>query len=383
MITKDQIEQLAKVGVRTVNIKEGDNLFVRSGIHNYQLAEAIAFHAYMKGARPFTNFTSDDLTERIYREVPAKYMEPTPAHYLAMVKAIDVYIVLEPPKNPAIQKKFPPDKIIANQKSSEPIRKVILENKRWLYMGYPTPEAAKEFNIPYEELEELIVGGMLIDYDELASNCLRLKELLTNADTVHISDDMGTDLTLHVKGRPIKLDDGLISDEDVANNDTGSNIPAGEVFIAPHETIGEGTLFCPLTRERRTGEFVRNLRLVFKDGQLVMDECTAEVGQKHFKEAIERGIAIDSERYKTVRTTNFGELGIGLNPRIKKAVGYILTDEKIGGSVHVAIGFNSGSYGGTSESTVHWDFVTVPRATVEVTYVDGNKRLILDKGRIL
>ncbi|HMK45172.1 MAG TPA: aminopeptidase, partial [Methanocella sp.] len=75
------------------------------------------------------------------------------------------------------------------------------------------------------------------------------------------------------------------------------------------------------------------------------------------------------------------ELGIGLNPVIDRAIGYILTDEKIGGSVHVAFGMSEG-YGGAIMSSMHWDFVTAPGETVEVEYVDGSKRLLMKDGRL-
>ncbi len=92
-----------------------------------------------------------------------------------------------------------------------------------------------------------------------------------------------------------------------------------------------------------------------------------------------RCLKIDKKEEKEVRTTNIAELGIGCNPAIDKAIGYILTDEKVGGSVHVAFGSNSG-YGGTSKSSVHWDFVTDPSATVEIV---DTKESIMKDGRFL
>jgi len=95
-------------------------------------------------------------------------------------------------------------------------------------------------------------------------------------------------------------------------------------------------------------------------------------------EAFKKSIEIDKKE-EEVRTTNIAELGIGCNPAIDKAIGYILTDEKLGGSVHVAFGSNF-SYGGTSKSSMHWDFVTHPSATIEI--VDTGK-VIMKDGKIL
>ena len=98
----------------------------------------------------------------------------------------------------------------------------------------------------------------------------------------------------------------------------------------------------------------------------------------HMIDTFQRCLEIDKNE-KEVRTTNIGELGIGCNPAIDKAIGYILTDEKLGGSAHVAFGSNI-SYGGTSKSTMHWDFVTHPSATIEIA---DTKEVTMKDGEIL
>jgi aminopeptidase len=76
------------------------------------------------------------------------------------------------------------------------------------------------------------------------------------------------------------------------------------------------------------------------------------------------------------------ELGIGLNPLIDKSIGYTLTDEKIGGTIHIAIGYNKGAYGGRSESCLHWDFVTHKGINLET--ISGKKRkMLIEKGKFL
>ncbi len=88
------------------------------------------------------------------------------------------------------------------------------------------------------------------------------------------------------------------------------------------------------------------------------------------------------EKYDAPNALKVAELGIGLNPVIDHAIGYILTDEKIGGSVHVAFG-RSDMYGGNIQSNMHWDFVTAPDVTMEVEYKDGTKKLLMKDGVLL
>jgi aminopeptidase len=158
----------------------------------------------------------------------------------------------------------------------------------------------------------------------------------------------------------------------------GNNLPAGELFIAPHETFGEGTIFCPITIDRFSNKIIKNVTLHFKNGKLLLDECKAETNRDQMIDSFNQCLDIDKKE-KEVRTTNIAELGIGCNPAIDKAIGYILTDEKLGGSVHVAFGSNF-SYGGTSKSGMHWDFVTHPSVTIRVL---DTKETVMKDGKIL
>ena len=166
-------------------------------------------------------------------------------------------------------------------------------------------------------------------------------------------------------------------DKDIEMNDLGNNLPAGELFIAPHEMYGEGTLYCPITMDRFTKKLIKNVTLFFKNGKLMLEECKGNNVEQLIK-TFNHCKEIDKKEGE-LRTLNVAELGIGSNPAIDKAIGYILTDEKLGGSIHLAFGSNL-SYGGTSKSCMHWDFVTDPSVTIEVA---DTKEIVMEEGRIL
>jgi aminopeptidase len=326
--------------------------------------------------------STDEYSARIFKEIPVETLKTTPKHLLGAVKEADAYITVEPFKDPAIQTLFPPEKIAARTEANVPIRKTLYgedngPGKKWTYAGWPTPEAAKFYGINYEDLEHIIIEGMSIPASTLKKNTGRLAKLLKNGDILHITDRKGTDFTCKIKGRRINEDDGLVDSHDIEIGDLGNNLPAGELFIAPHETFGEGTLFCPVTIDRFTNKIIRNATLRFKEGRLTLEKCKAEVNEDAMIDSFKRCLEIDSKE-KTVRTTNIAELGIGCNPAVDKAIGYILTDEKLGGSIHIAFGSNL-SYGGTSISSMHWDFVTDPSATIERT---DSKEKIMKNGKI-
>ena len=383
MITREKIVKCAESIVVGMNLKRGEAVVIRGGTHTQELLEEIGILCYKKGAQPIIMANTDNYSARIFDEIPKEALEITPKHYLGAIKEADVYIVVEPFKDPKIQTKFPQEKIAARTKANVPIRKELYgeetgKGKKWTYAGWPTKEAAKFYSIDYNDLERLVIEGMMVAPSTLKEKTSRLSKHLKGKDVLRITDGKGTDFTCRIKGRRINEDDGIVDDRDIEMNDLGNNLPAGELFIAPVETFGEGTLYCPITVDRFTNKLVKDVTLHFEDGKLLLDECTAEVNREQMIDTFQRCLEIDKKE-KEVRTTHIAELGIGCNPAIDMAIGYILTDEKIGGSVHVAFGSNVG-YGGTSKSSMHWDFVTHPSATIKIVETE---ELIMKDGELL
>lgn len=383
MITREKIVKCAESIVTGMTVKMGEAVIIRGGAHTQELLEEIGIICYKKGAQPLIMTTSDNYSARIYNEIPKEILEITPKHYFGAVKEADGYIVVEPFKDPKIQTKFPQEKIAARTKANVPIRKELYgeetnKGKKWTYVGWPTQEAAKFYGVDYNDLEHLVIEGMMVPASTLKENTSKLAERLKGTDILHITDKKGTDFTCSIEGRRINEDDGVISDHDIKINDLGNNLPAGELFIAPHENFGEGSIFCPITVDRFTNKIIKDITLRFKAGKLLLDECTAEVNRDQMIDTFKRCLEIDKKE-KNVRTTNIAELGIGCNPAIDKAIGYILTDEKLHGSVHVAFGSNIG-YGGTSKSSMHWDFVTDPSATIEIV---NTREVIIKNGELV
>jgi aminopeptidase len=382
MIDTKKIKECAQIIVLGMNMKKDESIVIRGGIHTQELLEEIALESWKKGAQPLIISTSDNYKERMYSEITKEILQITPKHYLGAIKEVDAYVVVEPIKNPKIQSKFPLDKIAATTQANVPIRKILYgedtgRGKKWTYVGWPTREAALFYNLNYEDLERLIIDGILVSAAKLKNSTSKLAEKLRDRKVLHITDKKGTDFTVKIQNRRINEDDGIVDDEDIEMNDLGNNLPAGELFIAPHETYGDGTLFCPITMDRFTKKLIKNITLFFKEGKLILERCTGDDVEQliktfnHCKEIDKKG--------GNLRTLNVAELGIGCNPAIDKAIGYILTDEKLSGSIHLAFGSNL-SYGGTSKSCMHWDFVTDPSVTMEI--VDTKER-VMEDGKIL
>ena len=393
MVDKEKIKLCAKNIVNAVNIQnKGENVLIRGGVYSQDLLEEIALEVYRNDGIPVITSLSDNYKEAVFQDssISSEILEVTSLPYLKLIENIDAYIVIEPDEDPGVRSRAPREKLNAKIKYFAPIKDVLYgmkeeyaPGKKWCYAGWPSKKAAKHYGVEYELLEKFIVGGISVPQETMNEITVNLSKKFKNAKNVYVTDDLGTDFWVNIQDRAEIQDDGLLTDDQIALGLLGGNLPAGEVFFPPHEKMGEGTLFCPLTRDRLSNKIIKNVHLKFKNGQLLIDEVTADENLSDLVSTFKHSEKIDRDNnLPEIRTYNVAELGIGCNPEITRAIGYILTDEKINGSVHVAFGSNK-MMGGTSVSQVHWDFVTTPKANITVEYKDGTKKQIMDTGNLL
>jgi hypothetical protein len=187
---------------------------------------------------------------------------------------------------------------------------------------------------------ELLSGELSERFPDLSEPARRLLREVEGAETIRIRGRAGTDLTLKVGGRPWKTDAAELEPGEAAN------YPGGEIFVAPHSDGADGVLVADLTVPYTVEGLVdRPVTLRFERGQVT---------------SIEGGRAAEMLR-ELVESAGAGanviaELGIGLNHAIQPR-GHVMLDEKAGGTAHVAIGRNTGPYGGDNEANFHVDCV--------------------------
>ncbi len=364
MISVDYEEVAKKIVTKCMRIKEDEVIRVVSGIPNLELAENIAVNIAKIGAFPTSAIYTDRLEKRLIEEVPKKHLKKTRKFFLKWLDDIDGFISIDPYVDPRILSKLPEDKIGAQREGNRPINDKFIElGIRWTGIGFPTREKAEMFNIDFEEFWDMFWRALNTDYDKLYEEGNRIADRLRNADKIHLTSEKGTDLEFSIKGRKILVDDGIISDEDIKNKDVGNNLPCGEVFVAPIETSANGRAVFDLAFNR--GNKITDIDVNFKNGKL--SKIKSKENEKLLKDVIK-----NSQGAKDV----IGELGIGINPEVRKAIGYTITDEKIIGTIHIAVGENR-MFGGKNESTLHWDWVMMS-PTMEV---DG--KTIMEDGKII
>ncbi len=172
-----------------------------------------------------------------------------------------------------------------------------------------------------------------------------------------IVDFLNTKDLIQYKGEDIDIS-FRVKDRIWINSDGKTNMPSGEVYTAPIEDTVNGTIHFAYP-SIYAGQEVEGITLWVKDGYV--EKWEAKKGQ----ELLNRIFAIEGARY-------FGEVAIGTNTRIQTPVKNILFDEKIGGTVHMAVGQTYLQCGGKNQSPIHWDMIANMKNGGEI-YADGEK----------
>lgn len=214
----------------------------------------------------------------------------------------------------------------------------------WVSTVHPTRSLAQQASMAYEEYQDFVYEAVLRDWETLAERMAKVKDVLDDGSEVRLvterEDRPSTDIRMSIEGRS-----AVNSAASVAYD--SHNLPSGEVFTAPYDTEGEVFFDVPMTINARR---VRNVRLVFKHGEVV--EFSAEQGE----EALESVLETDEGACR------LGELGIGMNRGIDRFTDNILFDEKMGDTIHLALGraYDSNVPAGETgnESAVHVDMIT-------------------------
>jgi aminopeptidase len=212
-----------------------------------------------------------------------------------------------------------------------------------------------------DEYARFLARALLVDRDdpiaawrELSERQQRLVERLSAARAIHIEAD-GTDCRLLVEGRTW------------INSDGKRNMPSGEVFTGPLEDSANGTIRFGIPSSPR-GVDVTDVELTFRGGEVVA--ARAARGDSYLQEVLRTD----------ARARFLGELGIGTNRGIDRATGSILLDEKMAGTVHLALGRSYPETGGRNSSALHWDLICDLRGGGRLT-ADGDP--VVEDGRLV
>jgi aminopeptidase len=352
-----RVDEYARLLVeRSVAVQPGWQVVVRSTPLARPLVDAVQEHIARRGAFPFLQLAWDTFGGPFAREAPLEQLaEPAPIQRHVW-ETCDAFISISAPENAREGSDLPDERRQLLQKRFEPLRRRQMAMEvPWVICEYPTNASAQEAGLTLEEFEEFVYGAVLLDWDAESERMSKIADTFDAAEEVRIVGEQ-TDLTLSLSGRTGAVDDGHI------------NMPGGEVFYSPVEDSVAGVItFCEFPAVYY-GHEVTGVRFVFERGRIV--DASAISGEDFLIRTL------DTDRGARV----LGELGIGCNPGIQRFSKNVGFDEKIDGTVHLAIGNSYSSTGGTNLSSIHWDIVKDLRRGGRL-YADG--RLVQEDGRWL
>ena len=279
-------------------------------------------------------------------EAPEELLRELPPIDRAFWEGIDADVVVLAPENTRDGTDVSPARQTLIREALRPVLPRLMSNEiKWVGCMYPTPALAQEARMTTEAFADFLYGACLRDWDAEGERMQRIADRFDAADEVRIVG-VDTDISFSLAGRHGEVDAG------------SANIPAGEVFYSPVEDSANGVITFGEYPGWYGGHQVPGIRFRFEDGVIV--DASAE-SHEDFLLA-----TLDTDE----GARRLGEFGIGCNEGIDRAYGNALFDEKIYGTIHLAIGGGFPFLGGTNESAVHWDIVKELRNGGEI-WLDG------------
>jgi len=339
----------------STRVRAGDIVFLRYGEGTPpEFVREIQARCLERGARYVRlDFVDSDLSRDYLRLASPAALKYFPRFELEFMKEVDVFIGVGAPLNSRVFAGIPGKVLAARSRLLRPIQDERVSRTRWVVTRYPTQGQAQEAGMSFSDFEEFYFRACNIDWARIRVKQAALARLLGRARHCRISAP-DTDLSFSLEGMPAVSCHGE------------RNMPDGEVFTAPVVGTVEGHIrfntICDCAGQR-----VTNPRFEFRKGRVVKAE--AEGGQSE----LDAVLATDSGARVP------GEFSFGLNRRLTRPLGSTLFDEKIAGSIHLALGSAYEDCDNGNRSAIHWDMVRLMRDG-EV-YLDG--KLVQRRGRFL
>lgn len=367
---KDPTTDYDKLAASIVNqgagIHEGEIVLVTGSVRDAELLEDIAVQVRKAGAFPLVTIGSDRLTRRMYTDVDAKYDSQEPKLDLKLFGMIDAIISVDVGETEGLLADIPTERFQAQADAFKPVSELMRKRGvRSVNLGnglYPTATLAKRFGVSQEDLSKIFWDGVNVNYTDLQATAEKVRAALAAGKEIHITNPNGTDLHVHIEGRPVFTSDGVISADDMKRGYAGSQawLPAGEVFLSPVQGTANGKVV--VDRQISEGKVIEGLTFTFKDGKLM--GMTAKTGDLTRIKAIYDKAPAGKE--------NFGLIDLGINRSVQIPKGSNMVAWMPAGMV--TIGF--GGFDWAGGDTVDYALTSfLPGSTVEI---DGMK--IIENG---
>ena len=327
----------------SVGLKKGEKLSIMGQMASYPLMKEIYRKAIRLGAFPECHFTNEELQEIVLREGDEDQLKYVPESLKKSYQSSDVFLTIWGSANTRIFANIAPTRMKLSSRGKRPLLDLFFERlskgeARWCGTLFPTRAVAQEANMSLFEFEEFTYKACYLHeknpiarWQEIDRKQEKICHYLNQKGRLRIIS-RDTDLAVSIKERKW------------INCSGKENFPDGEVFTSPVEHSAEGHIrfSFPAIYD---GREVEDIRLTLQNGKVM--QASAARGEDFLQEML-----------KTDQGAGYlGEVAIGTNYHIRRFIKNILFDEKLGGTVHIALGRSLPEAGGKNISAIHWDML--------------------------
>jgi aminopeptidase len=339
-----RIVQIADVLVNySLRLKPGETLLIRAESVAEPLIKETYRAALKAGARVATQIGLPGMGKIFMDEANDDQINWISPLYKMAAEEFDAFLAIQADSNTREGTHFDPEKLAKLGKANQPTRDLFMKRAaegklKWCVTLFPTNAHAQDADMALEDYTNFVFNACLPDKNDpidfwkrIETNQNRLIEFLNTIKEIRlVAPD--TDLVVNVEGRTW------------INCCGHENFPDGEVFTGPVETKTEGHVRFTYPAVHNAQE-VLNAQLWFEKGRVI--KATADKGEGFLNDMLNR-----DEGARVL-----GEFAIGTNPGIQQFTRNTLFDEKIKGTVHMAVGMSYPESGGVNQSQIHWDMV--------------------------
>lgn len=331
-----RMQQLAiNVVNHSLTIQPGENLLIEVEGHENLLVNAIVEEVYKAKGKPFVIFTDKEILRTQLMNCTLEQINKMASIDEIRMKEMDAYLLIRADENTHELDDVPNDKIDYYWKEYyHRVHKYRWSNTKWCVLRYPSTAAAQRAKMSTKQFEDLYYSVCNLDYSRLSTSMDKLVALMKQTKEVRITGE-NCDLRMSIQSMPVLKDAGH------------QNLPDGEVYSIPKKESVNGFIKFN-TPVLHQGTIFENVMFTFRNGRIIDAQAN---DSKKLNQILDTD---DGSRF-------IGEIGIGLNPYITKPILDILFDEKIWGSVHLAVGTAPVQCEDANLSSIHWDIVQIQR----------------------
>ncbi len=331
-----RLRKLANLAVNySVALKPGETVILSGDSNAIPFLTELYKSAILAKAHPIVRVHLPGINDFFYKHASYEQLEKFPQYWMDTVKTADSYIGVVSGNNTRELSNIDPKKISIRNKVLHPISDYIVNTHdkiRRCTISNPCSEfIAQEAELSMDEYEKFVFDACLIDWKKFGKRLDQINKVFEKGKNVHLLGE-NVDLKFSITGKNCVPDKGE------------ENMPGGEVFMAPVRESVNGFIKFEYPAIYH-GKEVTDIFLKFKDGKVIESKASKN------EDLLKTLLAMDEN------ASYVGEFGVGCNYGIKKFSKELLFDEKIGGTIHLALGMAYKQNGGGNDSSLHWDIV--------------------------